>query len=286
MHILLFSFFKGHRHRLKTVKKDIDQVLEKIIDEHCQDVVQKDPTDHMNFIEVMVSLMKSQNSYSYMIERANIKAVILELLIASIETSATAIEWILSELLRHPKVMKRLQKELENVIGMERVIEEIDLSKLTYLDMVVKEGLRLHPVAPFLVPRESIENITINEYYIPKRSRILINTWAIGRDTNVWSNSAQEFIPERFIGDNIDLRGHDFQLIPFGSGRRKCPGMELGLINVQFIVGQLVHCFDWELPNGMSPNDLDMSEKFGLSLLRENHLLAIPTYRLLTKNLY
>lgn len=131
---------------IKTLHKNINQALDKIIDEHKQDV-KKDPTNHMNFIEVMVSLMNSKKFYSgplYMIENANIKAIIIEVLVGSIETLVTAIEWILSKLLRHPKVMRRLQEELENVIGMERVVEEIDLSKLTYLDMAAKEGLRLH----------------------------------------------------------------------------------------------------------------------------------------------
>ncbi|GMN58875.1 hypothetical protein TIFTF001_027977 [Ficus carica] len=160
------------------------------------------------------------------------------------------------------------------------MVEEKDLRKLDYLNLVITESFRLHPVAPLIVPRESREDITIEEYFIPKKSRIIVNTWAIGRDPNVWSQNMEELHPERFIGSDIDLRGHDFRLLPFGPGHRGCPGMQLGLVTVQFVLAQLVHCFSWELPNGMKPNDVDMTEVFGLSVGRANHLLATPTYRL------
>lgn len=121
------------------------------------------------------------------------------------DTSSTAIDWTFTELLRHPNVMKKLQNELEQVVGTNRMVEESDLEKLEYLDMVIKEGFRLHPVAPLLLPRESIENCIVNGFDIPKGSRILVNTWAIGRDPEAWPEP-QKFRPERFVGSNIDLR--------------------------------------------------------------------------------
>ncbi|KAK9288795.1 hypothetical protein L1049_017260 [Liquidambar formosana] len=159
------------------------------------------------------------------------------------------------------------------------MVEETDLEKLEYLDMVVKETLRLHPVAPLLLPHESMEDCTINGFHIPKKSRILINARAIGRDPNAWTD-ANKFLPERFVGNDIDIRGRNFQLIPFGSGRRGCPGLQLGLTVVRLVVAHLVHCFDWELPNDMLPTELDMTEEFGITIPRAKHLLAIPTYRL------
>lgn len=185
----------------------------------------------------------------------------------------------MSELIKHPRVMKEVQKELEQVVGMERMVEEPDLEKLEYLDLVVKESFRLHPVVPLLLPHEAMEDCTIDGYHIPEKSHVMVNVWAIGRDPNVWDDP-EKFIPERFVGSNIDLRGRDFQLIPFGSGRRGCPGMQLGLQVVRLVVAQLVHCFDWELPNNASPEELDMTEEFGLVVTRANHLIAIPTYRL------
>ncbi|MBA0755180.1 hypothetical protein Gogos_020666, partial [Gossypium gossypioides] len=218
----------------------------------------------------------NDESQLYIIDRTNIKAIILDMITGALDTSTVAIEWAFSEILKHSRVKTYLQKELEGVVGMTRMVEEADLPKLTYLDMVLKESLRLHPVAPLLIPHESLEDITINEYHIPKKSRILINTWAIGQDSNVWSDNANEFFPERFVNSNIDIRGHNFQLIPFGSGRRGCPRIKMGLTNVRLVLAQLVHCFEWELPDGMLPSDLSMSEKFGITAPRAKHLLAMP----------
>ncbi|XP_058092250.1 cytochrome P450 71AU50-like [Magnolia sinica] len=267
---------KGLTRRMKSVSKVFDDFFEKIIDEHDKS---KEMGHDRDFVDVLLSLMKSEMDGDFRVDRTNTKAILLEMLAAAIDTSATAIEWALSELLKHPQVMKKVQDELRTVVGFDQMVEESDLPKLEYLDMVVKESLRLHPVAPFLIPRESMEDCTINGFHIPKKCRVIINAWAIGRDPTSWSN-ADQFSPERFVGSSIDVRGRDFQLIPFGSGRRVCPGMQLGLTVVRLVVAQLVHCFDWELPDGSSPGDLDMSETFSLVVPRANHLLAIPTKRL------
>nr|GMD40363.1 cytochrome P450 CYP736A12-like [Ipomoea batatas] len=197
---------------------------------------------------------------------------------ASMDTTATSIEWIITELIRHPQAMEKLQKELEEVVGMERMVEESDLEKLKYLDMVVKEGMRLHPAVP-LLHHESMEDCQVKGYHIPKGSRVVINLLAVQKDPIAWPEP-DKFIPERFEGNSVDLRGRDFELLPFGSGRRSCPGIQLGIIVVQLVVAQLVHCFNWKLPNGMHPNELDMSELFGLATGRAKPLMAVPTYRL------
>ncbi|KAI5324396.1 hypothetical protein L3X38_033469 [Prunus dulcis] len=266
---------QGLTKRMKGVSKVFDAFFEKIIDEHIQSTDQERTKD---FVDVMLGFMGSEES-EYRIERSNIKAIILDMLAGAMDTTATAIEWTLSELIKHPRVMKKVQKELENVVGMEREVEESDLEKLEYLDMVVKETMRLHPVAPLLLPHAAIEDCNVNGFHIPRKSRVMINIFAIGRDPSIWTD-AEKFIPERFDGSNIDFRGRDFQFIPFGSGRRGCPGMQLGITMVQLVVAQLVHCFDWELPNNMLPCELDMTEEFGLTVPRAKHLLAVPTYRL------
>lgn len=272
------------RGRSKAISKRIEEALDKIIGEHEENKSIK-RKEKMDFIDVMLSLLDNQNDdeqqQSYKMYKANMKAILLDMIAGAFDTSKTIIEWCLSELLRHPKTMSRLQKELDNIVGKQRMVEETDLNKLTYLDMVIKESFRLHPVGALLL-HESMEDIIINGYYIPKKSRVMINVWAIGRDPMVWSDNAEEFIPERFArSEGVDLRGHDFRLLPFGSGRRGCPGMQLGLTNVQLIIAQLVHCFNWELPDGMLPKDLDMTEQMNLVLHRANHLFAKPTYRLL-----
>lgn len=265
--------------------------MEEIVTEHEQASGGEQNEDHHHhhhdFIHIMLSLLhqpmdlhQEDQNHEDVLDRASLKAIVLDMIAAATDTSAVLVEWSLSELLKNPRVMKNLQHELQNIVGMNRTVQESDLTKLTYLDLIIKETLRLHPVAPLLIPRESMDDVSINGYYIRKKSRIMVNVWAIGRDPKVWSDNADMFYPERFIDSNIDIRGHDFELLPFGSGRRGCPGMNLGMTTVKYVIAQLVHCFSWKLPGGMSPNDLDMNEKFGLSVPRVKHLLAVPTYRL------
>ncbi|KAL1814065.1 hypothetical protein ACET3Z_024130 [Daucus carota] len=275
---------QGLTRRLKVTSKAADEVLETIIDDHEHDASNEYEKVNRDFIDVILSLRFNPTSthehLAQNINRSNIKAILLDMLFAGIDTSQTAIEWTLSELLRHPRVMKLVQQEIKKATVNREFLEESDLSEFHYLDMVVKESLRLHPVAPLLVPHESTTDAVVDGYYIPKKSRILINTWAIGRDPGIWSENVEEFLPERFAGTDIDLRGKSFQLIPFGSGRRGCPGIHLGLINIKLVVAQLVHSFDWELPPGILPNELNMDESFGLTVPRAEHLLAIPSLRL------
>ncbi|KAM7254821.1 hypothetical protein ACFE04_020062 [Oxalis oulophora] len=274
---------QGLTKQMKVVSKSLDKLVEKIISEHEKD--DNDPKkQHKDFVDMLLSMLNQPMNVNedplYIVDKTNIKAILLDMIGASLDTTSSSINWTLSELMRHPRVMRLLQEELDTVVGENRLVEEKDLIKLHYLDMVIKETMRLHLVAPLLVPRESMEDITIDGFYIPRKSRLIVNSWAIANDPNVWSDSAFDFYPERFADSELDLKGHDFQFIPFGSGRRMCPGMQLGLVNVKLVVAQLVHCFDWKLPDGMSPAELDMTEHFGLVVSRAKHLLARPTYRL------
>ncbi|KAK7271269.1 hypothetical protein RJT34_27020 [Clitoria ternatea] len=274
---------QGLRKGFKKTSKALDEVLEKIIEEHEQASSVQLNGSHRDFVDILLSMMHQPidpyDEQSHVIDRTNIKAIVVDMISASFETSATVILWVLSELLRHPRVMKKLQDELSTVIGMNKLVDESDLVKLSYLDNVIKETLRLYP-AGSIITRESIEDTMIHGYYIKKNSRVIVNIWAMGRDPKIWSDNADVFYPERFMKNNIDIRGNDFKLLPFGSGRRGCPGINLGLASVKLVVSQLVHCFDWKLPLGMNPDDLDMSEEFGITMPRAKHLLAVPTYRL------
>ncbi|KAI5669966.1 hypothetical protein M9H77_19819 [Catharanthus roseus] len=268
---------QGLTRRYKALGKVFDDFLERIIDEHVHQS-SNIPKQNRDFVDTMMSILQSGEA-DFEFDRRHIKSVLIDVLIASMDTSATAVEWVFTELLRHPHYMKKLQEEIDEKVGMNSTVEESNLDGLEYLDMVIKETFRLHPVAPLLLPHESIDDCIIDGYHIPKKSRILINTMAIGRDPMVWSEP-ERFFPERFVEDNVDIKGKDFRLIPFGSGRRMCPGMHLGLTVVRLVVAQLVHCFDWKLPNDMRPNDLDTNEVFGLVTSRANHLMAVPMYRL------
>lgn len=198
------------------------------------------------------------------------------------ETVASAIEWAMAELMKKPEEMKRVQQELADVIGMDRMVNESDLDCLPYFKCAIKETLRLHPPIPLLL-HETAENCEVAGYSIPKQSRVMINVWAIGRDQSAWKD-AESFKPGRFAldgdGANIDFKGNFFELLPFGSGRRSCPGMQLGLYALELAVANLMHCFDWNLPDGMKPSELDMSDVFGLTAPRAVRLTAVPSPRL------
>ncbi|KAL1356725.1 cytochrome P450 CYP736A12-like [Arachis hypogaea] len=278
---------QGLKRRTKKASKAIDEALEHIINDHDHPSSAEFPQDNKDFIDILLSYINQpmdphDHEQRHVVGRTNIKAIILDLIAGSYDTSSIAIEWAMSELLKNSRIMKKLQNEIEGLVGMNRQVEENDLKKLPYLDMVVKEILRLYPVGPFLVPHESTEDVTINGYFIEKNTRIMVNAWAIGRDPRVWLENNDMFFPERFENNDVDFKGHDFRLIPFGSGRRGCPGMNMGLTTIKITIAQLVHCFSWELPLGMTPENLDMTEEFRLSIPRSKHLLCRPTYRLLS----
>ncbi|MED6211400.1 hypothetical protein PIB30_073346 [Stylosanthes scabra] len=270
---ILASFdLQGLKRRAKKASKAVGEALDQIINDHEHPSSVESP-EFKDFIDILLSYMNQpvdphDHEQRHIVGRTNIKAIVLDLIAGAYDTSRTTIEWGMSELIKNPTTMNKLQNEIEALVGIHRQVEEKDLEKLPYLDMVVKEIFRLYPVGPLLVPHESSEDVTINGYFIEKNTRIMVNAWAIGRDPRIWSENSDMFFPERFENNDIDVKGHDFRLIPFGSGRRGCPGMNMGLITVKIILAQLVHCFSWELPLGMSPMDLDMTEEFGLSIPR------------------
>lgn len=195
------------------------------------------------------------------------------------ETVASVIEWTIAELMKSPKDLHKVQQELTDVVGLNQRFNETYLDKLTYLKCVIKETLRLHPPIPLLL-HETSEDTNVAGYLIPKSTRVWINAWAIGRDKSAWEEP-EKFIPSRFLNDGMpDFKGSNFEFIPFGSGRRSCPGMQLGLYAVEMAVANLLHCFNWELPNGMKPSELDMNDVFGLTAPRAVQLVAVPSYRL------
>lgn len=191
-------------------------------------------------------------------------------------TSASAMEWAMSELMTNPKVMSKLQTEIRAAFPAgKQFITETDLraSDLKYLKFVMKETLRLHPPAPLLVPRESVQACEINGYMIPAKARVIVNSWAISRDPRYWEDAEEK--PERFQGAPLDFLGSNYEYTPFGSGRRMCPGYNYGLASMELTLAQLLHSFDWSLPDGM--DQVDMSEAPGLGVRRKTPLLLCAT---------
>eukprot|EP00253_Pinus_taeda_P007932 PITA_07932 len=274
---LAWMDLQGFNRRLKSIHSTQDKLLEKIIEEH---IAQNDPNVPRDLVDVLLAA-SADKDMELQITRDNIKAVLYDMLAAGTDTSSAGIEWAMSELLRNPPVLKKVQGELQRVVGLERMVRESDLPRLPYLQAVVRETLRLHPPAPLAIPHNSIGACKVLGYEIPRNTHVFVNIWAIGRNPKSWEDP-ERFVPERFMhGDCLDVRIKNFEWMPFGAGRRRCPGELLGTLLVEFAVAQLVHCFDWRLPDEMIGEELGMSEKFtGLTVPRAHELVAVPTSRL------
>ncbi|TKY45141.1 steroid 17alpha-monooxygenase or 17alpha-hydroxyprogesterone aldolase [Spatholobus suberectus] len=196
---------------------------------------------------------------------------------AGTETTSSILGWMMTELLRHPSVMHKLQSEVRNVVRGRTHITEEDLSSMHYLKAMVKETFRLHPPAPLLLPRESMEDTKVMGYNIGTGTQIIVNAWAIGRDPSCW-DQPQEFQPERFLNSSIDIKGHDFQVIPFGAGRRGCPGIMFAMSVNELVLANLVNQFNWAVPCGVvGDQTMDMAETTGLSIHRIFPLMVIAS---------
>ncbi|KAJ1270634.1 hypothetical protein BS78_06G067700 [Paspalum vaginatum] len=208
-----------------------------------------------------------------------VKAVILDLFSGGSDTTATTIEWAMSELMRNPRAMEKAQAEVRSRLRGKAAVTEDDLHDLTYLKLVIKETLRLHPALPLLLPRECTEDRKVMGYDVPKGTTVLVNAWAIGRDPESWDDDAHVFWPERFEDGKVNFKGTDFEFVPFGAGRRMCPGVAFAHAIVELVLASLLYHFDWKLPGGMAPSELDMTEKMGMTVRRKNDLFLYPIVR-------
>ncbi|KAJ9549990.1 hypothetical protein OSB04_022533 [Centaurea solstitialis] len=272
----------------KTKKKldQLDRIFTRIIDDRIEfnskrsDGAVVEHEGKKDLIQTLLDLMEEKKATSLNITQ--IKALLLDIMFGGTDTTATTMDWAMAEVMQNVKVMKRVQEELAEVVGLNNIVEESHLPKLKYLDAVIKETFRLHPVLPLLVPRSPIESCKVGGYTIPKGCIVLVNVWAIQRDPQNWDNPL-EFNPERFLADKWDYKGNDLRFFPFGSGRRMCPGVPLAEKMVVYILASLLHSFDWTLPKGEKH---DLSEKFGFVLKKSKPLVAIPSQRLPNVNLY
>ncbi|XP_038973453.1 geraniol 8-hydroxylase-like [Phoenix dactylifera] len=261
---------QGRRRRLAALFKKMEDIFDEQIDRRLQS--KEEHQASKDFLEVLLHRQVQQDSFK--IDRQVMKALFVDLFAAGSDTSSSTVEWAMTELLRSPRCMAKARDEVARVIGREKEVEESDIGQLPYLQAVVKETFRLHPPVPFLLPRKSESTVELHGYTVPAGTRVLVNVWAFGRDGEVWPEP-NEFKPERFLEREVDFRGRDMELIPFGAGRRICPGLPLAFRIVHSMLASLLQKFDWKLPDGMGPRDVDMTENFGITLAKAVPLRAI-----------
>nr|WGJ63362.1 flavonoid 3'-hydroxylase F3'H [Hypericum monogynum] len=271
---------QGVAAKMKKLHKRFDAFFTNMLEDHK--VAGKE--QHTDLLSTLISLKDIADGEGGKLTDIEIKALLLNMFTAGTDTSSSTVEWAIAELIRHPRVMAQVQQELDDVVGRGRLVADTDLPQLTYLQAVIKETFRMHPSTPLSLPRITAEDCEINGYNIPKGATLLVNVWAIARDPDAWAEPLV-FRPERFLpgGEkpNVDVRGNDFELIPFGAGRRICAGMSLGLRTVSLLFATLIHAFNWELANGLPPEKLNMDEGYGLTLQRAEPLVVHPKPRLL-----
>ncbi|XP_015945945.1 flavonoid 3'-monooxygenase [Arachis duranensis] len=273
---------QGVQAKMKRLHKRFDSFLTSIVEEHKKNPNKSE--NHKDMLSTLLSLQEaSDDNDGTKLTDTEIKALLLNMFTAGTDTSSSTTEWAIAELIRNPRIMGQVQKELDSVVGRERHVTEEDLPNLPYLQAVVKETFRLHPSTPLSLPRVAAKSCEIFGYHIPEGATLLVNVWAIARDPKEWAEPL-EFRPERFLkgGEkaDVDVRGNDFEVIPFGAGRRICAGMTLGLRMVQLLTATLAHSFDWELEGGLKQEDLNMDEAYGLTLQRALPLSVHPKPRL------
>ncbi|KAK2972209.1 hypothetical protein RJ640_030754 [Escallonia rubra] len=263
----------GMKGRLMRNLEDLRAVCEEIISEHMKQEEREESKE--DFVDVLLRVQR-RGDLEVAITDDNLKALVLDMFVAGTDTTSATLEWTMTELARHPGIMRTAQDEVQKVAGSKGEVEESHLQHLHYLKAVIKETMRLHPPVPLLVPRESMEKCVLDGYKIPERTRILINTYAIGRDPQSWENPL-EYNPDRFMYNDIDFKGQDFRFLPFGGGRRGCPGFSFALATVEIALARLLHHFEWRLPDGVGADDVDLTEIFGLATRKKSALILVPT---------
>ncbi|XP_065855845.1 iridoid oxidase-like [Euphorbia lathyris] len=257
-------------------------VLEKFMKERIEDRKSTKERDAKDFLDTILEYESNGNGPDK-ISTHNMLIIILEMFFGGTETTSGTTEWLMVELFRSPEAMRKVKEELNRVVGPKRKVEESDLDELPYLQAIIKETMRLHPVIPLLIPRNTLEEIKFMKYVIPKDTQVFVNAWAIGRDPDTWEDPLC-FRPERFLNSNIDYKGQNFELLPFGSGRRICAGMPLAHRILHLTVASLLHCFDWEIDQNSAVEATDLKEKFGFTVRKLVRLRAIPKKKIISES--
>lgn len=292
------GFFKmldlqGFKKRAMDIHRRYDALLENVIFDReelrrkskakgCEDIGDEKVKD---FLDLLLDVAEEKDC-EVKLTRNHVKSLILDYLTAATDTTTSSVEWAIAELFNNPKVLKKAQEEVDIVTMNKRLVCEADSPNMPYIHAIIKETMRLHPPIPMIM-RKGIEDCVVNGKTIPKGSIICVNIWAMGRDQNVWENPL-EFRPERFLegeGSTIEIKGQHFKMLPFGTGRRGCPGMPLAMRELPAIIGALIQCFEWRMSGSQGEildhgrSSINMDERPGLTAPRANDLIGIPVAR-------
>ncbi|XP_023748713.1 cytochrome P450 Tp4149 [Lactuca sativa] len=271
--------FSGLEEKAHKVAKEFDDFLECVVEEHLDKRRGVDTlySEDQDLVDTLLDVQRD-NATGFTFHRDVIKALILDVFTAGTDTTYASLVWSISELIRHPSIMEKVQQEVTEIAQGRSMILEKDLEKMNYLKAIIKETLRLHTPVPLLVPRESTQDVKVMGYDIPAGTQAIVNAWAIGRDPTLWEDP-EEFRPERFFNSSTDYKGLHFEFLPFGGGRRGCPGIQFAIVIIELALANVIYKFDLALPDGVKGKDLDMSEKYGLVVHKKSPLIVVATSR-------
>ncbi|KAL4567436.1 hypothetical protein LXL04_023020 [Taraxacum kok-saghyz] len=259
----IFDRLSGWDRRLEKCVNDFDGFLEMILDDNREGKTNEHGNDFVS-------------DCSDVLNRDEMKALMMNVYEGAFDTTAITIVWAMSEIVKNPRVMRKLQNEIRSYVGKQSKVRESDITKMAYLKMVVKETLRLHPPAGFLIGRECVSHCQIGGYDILPGTQVMVSTVGIGRDPKIWKESPTEFHPERFENIQVEFGGKHFEMIPFGGGRRACPGYNLAVSTAELTIANLLNVFNWETPDGGKNQDLDMREQGNWLIARKTPLCLVP----------
>ncbi|KAI6686625.1 hypothetical protein NL676_032538 [Syzygium grande] len=266
--------FTGLHSRLEKSFRSLDIFYQKVIEEHRN--AKKSHEEEEDIVDLLLKMERDKTELAGVpLKKDNIKAILMDIFLAGVHTVALVMDWTMAELARNPRVMQKVREEIRSCAGNKKWLVEDDLGGLEYLKLVLKEVLRLHPPGVLLIPRETMGHFKLFGYDVDPKTRIQVNVWAIGRDPSLWEDP-EEFVPERFENSQIDYKGNHFELLTFGAGRRGCPGISMGMAVIELALANVLHSFDWELPKGMTEEDVSMEEGAALAVFKKVPLILLP----------
>ncbi|CAL9233980.1 unnamed protein product [Arabidopsis halleri] len=248
---------------MKRTAKELDKVIEGWVEEHKNKRSDHGASEN-DYLDILIKILGHDKIPGVSDTHTTIKALCLNLVLNGSETAIVVLVWAVSLLLNNPHVLRKAQEELDSKIGKERVVEELDIKDLVYLQAIVQETFRLYPPVPLIAYRDVVEDFDIAccNCHVPAGTQLMVSAWKIHRDPSVWSNPEQ-FEPERFLTSNreLDVGGLSYKFFPFGLGRKSCPAIPLGMRMVQYLLARFLHSFDLARP---SSQDVDMTESNGM----------------------